>query len=111
MYLLLPVYLLSSSFFLFTSCVLPSACLPAVYFLLTVHTLCTSYFLFTCCLLPVCVLQLGTCPTKEDKEAFAIVSVPVMEIRDLDFANDASAMLSTVVEQFAQGFISQNDRR
>lgn len=59
----------------------------------------------------LCLLQLGTCPTKEDKEAFAIVSVPVMEIRDLDFANDASAMLSTVVDQFNQGFISQNDRR
>ncbi|XP_049438396.1 inositol 1,4,5-trisphosphate receptor type 3 isoform X3 [Epinephelus fuscoguttatus] len=56
-------------------------------------------------------LMLGTCPTKEDKEAFAIVSVPVMEIRDLDFANDASAMLSTMVDQFGQGFISQNDRR
>ncbi|KAM3872536.1 inositol 1,4,5-trisphosphate-gated calcium channel ITPR3 isoform 2-T2 [Diretmus argenteus] len=56
-------------------------------------------------------LMLGTCPTKEDKEAFAIVSVPVMEIRDLDFANDASAMLSTVVDQFTQGFISPNDRR
>ncbi|XP_041654917.1 inositol 1,4,5-trisphosphate receptor type 3 [Cheilinus undulatus] len=56
-------------------------------------------------------LMLGTCPTKEDKEAFAIVSVPVMEIRDLDFANDASAMLSVVVDQFNQGFISQNDRR
>ncbi|KAM9828211.1 inositol 1,4,5-trisphosphate-gated calcium channel ITPR3 isoform 3-T4 [Syngnathus typhle] len=56
-------------------------------------------------------LMLGTCPTKEDKEAFAIVSVPVMEIRDLDFANDASAMLSMVVDQFIQGFISQNDRR
>ena len=60
---------------------------------------------------PNLLLQLGTCPTKEDKEAFAIVSVPVMEIRDLDFANDASAMLSTVVDQFSQGFISQNDRR
>lgn len=34
-----------------------------------------------------------------------------MEIRDLDFANDASAMLSTVVDQFGEGFISQNDRR
>ncbi|KAJ8386368.1 hypothetical protein AAFF_G00170730 [Aldrovandia affinis] len=56
-------------------------------------------------------LMLGTCPTKEDKEAFAIVSVPVMEIRDLDFANDASIMLSTVVDRFSEGFISQNDRR
>ncbi|XP_072569106.1 inositol 1,4,5-trisphosphate-gated calcium channel ITPR3 [Paramormyrops kingsleyae] len=56
-------------------------------------------------------LMLGTCPTKEDKEAFAIVSVPVMEIRDLDFANDASVMLSKMVDHFNNGFISQNDRR
>uniref|UniRef100_A0A8C7CS78 Inositol 1,4,5-trisphosphate receptor n=1 Tax=Oncorhynchus kisutch TaxID=8019 RepID=A0A8C7CS78_ONCKI len=56
-------------------------------------------------------LMLGTCPTKEDKEAFAIVSVPVMEIRDLDFANDASFMLSTIVDRFNEGFISPNDRR
>ncbi|XP_044869843.1 inositol 1,4,5-trisphosphate receptor type 3 isoform X3 [Mauremys mutica] len=56
-------------------------------------------------------LMLGTCPTKEDKEAFAIVSVPVSEIRDLDFANDASSMLANVVEKMNEGFISQNDRR
>ncbi|XP_051964558.1 inositol 1,4,5-trisphosphate receptor type 3-like isoform X4 [Xyrauchen texanus] len=56
-------------------------------------------------------LMLGTCPTKEDKEAFAIVSVPVMEIRDLDFANDASLMLSTVVDKFNDGFPSPNYRR
>lgn len=55
--------------------------------------------------------KLGTCATKEDKEAFAIVSVPTMEIRDLDFANDASAMLCTVVEKFTAGFLSPNDRR
>ncbi|KAI7798187.1 putative inositol 1, partial [Triplophysa rosa] len=56
-------------------------------------------------------LMLGTCPAKEDKEAFAIVSVPVMEIRDLDFANDASLMLSTVVDKFNGGFLNPNDRR
>lgn len=56
-------------------------------------------------------LMLGTCPTKEDKEAFAIVSVPVSEIRDLDFANDASSMLANVVEKMNEGFLSQNDRR
>ncbi|KAL6082378.1 hypothetical protein STEG23_021533, partial [Scotinomys teguina] len=56
-------------------------------------------------------LMLGTCPTKEDKEAFAIVSVPVSEIRDLDFANDASSMLASAVEKLSDGFISQNDRR
>ncbi|NWY06195.1 ITPR3 protein, partial [Nothoprocta ornata] len=56
-------------------------------------------------------LMLGTCPTKEDKEAFAIVSVPVSEIRDLDFANDASSMLANVVDKMNEGFLSQNDRR
>ncbi|MGH0141198.1 UNVERIFIED_CONTAM: hypothetical protein FKN15_010726 [Acipenser sinensis] len=56
-------------------------------------------------------LMLGTCPTKEDKEAFAIVSVPVAEIWDLDFANDASLMLATVVDKLSEGFINHNDRR
>ncbi|XP_069797807.1 inositol 1,4,5-trisphosphate-gated calcium channel ITPR3 isoform X2 [Narcine bancroftii] len=56
-------------------------------------------------------LMLGTCPSKEDKEAFAIVSVPVSEIRDLDFANDASKILGTIVEKFEQGTLNHNDRR
>lgn len=39
------------------------------------------------------------------------MSVPVSEIRDLDFANDASSMLASAVEKLNEGFISQNDRR
>lgn len=39
------------------------------------------------------------------------MSVPVSEIRDLDFANDASSMLASAVEKLSEGFISQNDRR
>ncbi|XP_072886532.1 inositol 1,4,5-trisphosphate-gated calcium channel ITPR3 isoform X1 [Hemitrygon akajei] len=56
-------------------------------------------------------LMLGTCPSKEDKEAFAIVSVPVSEIRDLDYANDASKILGTIVEKLEQGTLNHNDRR
>ena len=38
------------------------------------------------------------------------MSVPVSEIRDLDFANDASSMLASAVEKMNEGFISPNDR-
>ncbi|XP_043932426.1 inositol 1,4,5-trisphosphate receptor type 3 [Protopterus annectens] len=57
------------------------------------------------------MLMLGTCTTKEDKEAFAIVSVPVSEIRDLDFANDSSSILASFVEKLNEGLLSLNDRR
>ncbi|XP_067860775.1 inositol 1,4,5-trisphosphate-gated calcium channel ITPR2 isoform X2 [Heptranchias perlo] len=57
------------------------------------------------------MLKIGTCPTKEDKEAFAIVSVPLSEVRDLDFANDASKVLVATVHRLEDGTITQNERR
>ncbi|XP_036375711.1 inositol 1,4,5-trisphosphate receptor type 2 isoform X1 [Megalops cyprinoides] len=57
------------------------------------------------------MLKIGTCPTKEDKEAFAIVSVPLSEVRDLDFANDANKVLEYTVRKLQHGIITQNERR
>uniref|UniRef100_H3D3M6 Inositol 1,4,5-trisphosphate receptor n=1 Tax=Tetraodon nigroviridis TaxID=99883 RepID=H3D3M6_TETNG len=57
------------------------------------------------------MLKIGTCPAKEDKEAFAIVSVPLSEVRDLDFANDASKVLESTVRKLQYGTITQNERR
>ncbi|XP_008294222.1 inositol 1,4,5-trisphosphate receptor type 2 [Stegastes partitus] len=57
------------------------------------------------------MLKIGTCPTKEDKEAFAIVSVPLSEVRDLDFANDASKVLESTVRKLQHANIAQNERR
>uniref|UniRef100_A0A4W6EDL0 Inositol 1,4,5-trisphosphate receptor n=1 Tax=Lates calcarifer TaxID=8187 RepID=A0A4W6EDL0_LATCA len=53
------------------------------------------------------MLKIGTCPTKEDKEAFAIVSVPLSEVRDLDFANDASKVLESTVRKLQYGFVTK----
>lgn len=56
-------------------------------------------------------LQIGACPIKEDKEAFAIISVPLSEVRDLDFANDANKVLESFVRKLEKCQIAQNDRR
>ncbi|KAM4554156.1 inositol 1,4,5-trisphosphate-gated calcium channel ITPR2 [Fundulus diaphanus] len=57
------------------------------------------------------MLKIGTCATKEDKEAFAIVSVPLSEVRDLDFANDANQVLESTVKKLKHANITQNERR
>ncbi|KAM3832398.1 inositol 1,4,5-trisphosphate-gated calcium channel ITPR2 isoform 1-T1 [Vipera latastei] len=57
------------------------------------------------------MLKIGTCQTKEDKEAFAIVSVPLSEVRDLDFANDANKVLASIVKNLENGSVTQNERR
>ena len=57
------------------------------------------------------MIQIETSKYKEDKEAFAIVNVNVEEVRDLDFANDASKLLAECAGSIESKQITLNKRR
>lgn len=55
------------------------------------------------------MMKLGAAPVREDKEAFAIVPVPVQEVRELDFASDASKLLDDVCSKLRSAGVVQRD--
>ena len=64
-----------------------------------------------CSCSPVGPLQLGAAALRDDREAFALVNVSTSEIRDLDFANDASSVLNNIASKLADLTITVSEKR
>ena len=57
------------------------------------------------------MLKVGVASVKEDTEAFSIISVSATEVRDLDFANDASQVLADITGKLQKALIIPNEKR
>ncbi|VEL13756.1 unnamed protein product [Protopolystoma xenopodis] len=55
--------------------------------------------------------MLGCALLREDKEAFAIVRVSSDEVRDLDFANDATRVLSSMAHKIEHGELTHAHKK
>ena len=57
-------------------------------------------------------LQLGTAAVRTDKEAFSINPVAASEVRDQDFANDATSVIKKAAEKWKAGrSISSSEKK